>query len=103
LLYSIIGVLVTVILPVFFLNLSIPASILFVIIIVGFVSNVSMLLNIEKFPGPHGELVIMTFAVSSCALMLAGAAFLGSTRDSEVLQKQLTELQKISQILESKE
>jgi hypothetical protein len=60
----------------------------------------------EKFPGVSGGLAFPSFislAISALALLFAGLASLDSMSDSEVLQEQLTELKKISQILESNE
>ena len=62
-----------------------------------------VLYHSEEFPGPSGQLVMITFYLSTMALIIAGAAFFDSTIDSKILQLQLDELKKITAILESKE
>lgn len=59
--------------------------------------------SLAKYPGPNSGLIMITVALSCVALMVANAAFVDSSRDGKVLQAQLAELKKISQMLESKE
>jgi hypothetical protein len=75
----------------------------FFIFIMGSLCIGYVIVSPEKFFGPSFDLALMTIILSFLALMTASFAYLDSSRDSEVLQEQLAELKKISQILESKE
>jgi hypothetical protein len=61
---------------------------------------------VKKFPGESHNLALMSlasFSVSALALLVATIASIDSSKDSDLLQKQLTELKKITTILESKD
>jgi hypothetical protein len=86
----------------FYFQISLQTILVFCIIIMVFVFVRYMIMLGETFPGPRHDIAVMTFGLASGALVLAGIAYLDSSKDSEVLQLQLEELKKISQMLESK-